>query len=108
MESPGIGPSRLACRERWRERRLRPGRTLIVVPTPDEEAPARSPATAGDARPVSRIGLGIAIAAAVLFVAGVLTLAAVAASQDTQQLTRYAGAAPVRPQSPTNQPSRPT
>jgi len=102
-------PLERSARDRAIHRGFGRGRTLNRVPTPDEEAPARSPAITGEARPVSRVGLGIAIAAAVLFVAGVLTLAAVAASQDAQQLTtRYTRSAPVRPQPPTDQPSSPS
>jgi membrane-bound lytic murein transglycosylase B len=80
------------------------------VSTPDEERPAGSPptASAGAARPISRIGLGIVIVVAVLFVAGVVTLTIVAARQDTRVLTRYTGSPPVAPASPAHKPSAPS
>jgi hypothetical protein len=57
---------------------------------------------------MSRMGLGIVIAVAVLFIAGVLTLAAVAARQETQELTPVTGSPPARPPSPADGPSGPT
>jgi membrane-bound lytic murein transglycosylase B len=49
---------------------------------------------------MSRTGLGIVIAAALVFVAGVLALAVVAARQDTRVLTTYTGSPPVGPPRP--------
>jgi membrane-bound lytic murein transglycosylase B len=57
---------------------------------------------------MSRTGLGIVIAVALLFVAGVLALAAVAARQDTGVLTTYTGSPPVGPPKPAHGPPDPS
>src|SRR5262245_17913830 len=57
---------------------------------------------------MSRMGLGIVIAVAMLLVAGVLTLAAVAARQGTRVLVTYTGAPPLGPPSPVQGPPDPS